>query len=159
MIYINARAIIEREGPEGTEILLQVRDRPGEPKRWEFPGGRLEEFEPVLDALRREVLEETGLTVTELLDETNHVVWRQGETAVECLTPYFVYQTLKGPVDAAGFYFRCRAEGELTQRGDGASGHRWHPIAALRKQFAEAPEGFDWGAGGALAFYLRRQSA
>lgn len=153
-MYVNARAIIERETAGGTEILLQFRERPGELRRWELPGGRLEEYEPILTGLAREVMEETGLAVTEIAGAGSRVEWTGTAATVECLVPYFVYQTLKGPVDSVGFYFRCRAGGDLTTAGDGASGHRWFPLADLRELFACRPDDFDWLTQGALRFYL-----
>lgn len=158
MIYVNARAFIERTTAEGTELLLQLRQKPGEPERLELPGGRLDLFEPVLAALKREVKEETGLTVVEILDDPGRTVTQSEEAQVECLRPFFIYQTIQGPVDSAGFYFRVRAEGELTAAGDGASGHRWLSVRALRKQFSENPESFDWLTQAALDFYLRQFS-
>ncbi len=50
----------------GGEVLLQLRDDiPGivHPGRWALPGGALEPGEDAEDALRREVLEETGIRV------------------------------------------------------------------------------------------------
>jgi 8-oxo-dGTP pyrophosphatase MutT (NUDIX family) len=45
-MYVNARAIIERETSSGTMILIQVRNKPYEGGKWlELPGGRVEEFE------------------------------------------------------------------------------------------------------------------
>jgi len=47
------------------KILVQVRNKPYEGGKWlELPGGRVEEFESLVTALRREVREETGLEVT-----------------------------------------------------------------------------------------------
>lgn len=153
-MYVNARAIIERETTVGREILLQIRDREGEARALELPGGRLEEFEPILDGLAREVREETGLQVTEIIGDTHRTVTRGARARVECLQPFFVYQTVTGPVDSTGFFFRCRADGELTEQGDGAFGHRWLPVAEVDRRFREAPEQFDWLTQGALAFYL-----
>lgn len=65
MFFVNARAIIERVHRNQPEIILQARTKPGE-ESLELPGGRLELFEPILDGLRREVLEETGLTIVEV---------------------------------------------------------------------------------------------
>jgi 8-oxo-dGTP diphosphatase len=74
---------------------------------------------------------------------------------VEFLLPFCAFQTLRGPVDATGFFFRCQAEGELTGRGDGASGHRWFLVDAVAQMFSEDPEQFDWLTRGAISFYLR----
>ena len=74
-MYVNSRAILERDGAEGVEVLLQIRDRPHESRpRLELPGGQVEEFEPILEALVREVREETGLNVTEIIDDTHRHV-------------------------------------------------------------------------------------
>jgi len=153
--YVNARAIIEREGTGGTEVLMQRREKPGQPRRLEFPGGQLEPYEGIVDALRREVHEETGLTVTALLDDANRTVNDAPGGQVECLTPSFVYQTTRGPVDSVGFFFRVRAQGELTRQGDGAGEHQWLPLTELRRRFEVGPDDFDWLTQGALRFYLR----
>jgi 8-oxo-dGTP diphosphatase len=44
-------------------MLLARRAHAPDAGRWDIPGGFLEEGEPPLDGLRRELLEETGLTV------------------------------------------------------------------------------------------------
>ena len=155
-MYVNSRAIVERRVGAEVEVLVQVRDRPGEPRLLELPGGTLEEYEPILDGLAREVREETGLEVVELLDDGGRVVWSVADgPAFECLRPAFVYQTLRGPIDSIGFFFRCRAEGALAEQGDLASGHRWIAVPELRRLMEEAPQTFTGLSQAALAFYLR----
>ena len=56
---VTVDAIIEREG----EILFVKRRNDPFRGRWAFPGGFVEYGERVEDALKREVMEETGLTV------------------------------------------------------------------------------------------------
>ncbi|WP_420688473.1 histidine phosphatase family protein [Deinococcus sp. ME38] len=152
--YVNARAVIERDGPREREVLLQRRVKPGQPRRLEFPGGQLDPFEGITDALAREVREETGLTVSGYLTDLRGTVTVTPAAEVECLTPSFVYQTRRGPVDSVGFFFRVQASGDLTERGDGAAGHEWVPLGEVRRRFRDAPDTFDWLTQAALRHLL-----
>ncbi len=49
----------------GDEILMVLQAGPGEQPAWSIPGGRVEPGEFVVDALIREVREETGIEVVE----------------------------------------------------------------------------------------------
>ena len=69
------RGVIERRiavvfvvDPQG-RLLMQHRsaDAAVSPNQWTMPGGTIEEGEEPMDAARREVLEETGLVVTDLI--------------------------------------------------------------------------------------------
>jgi 8-oxo-dGTP pyrophosphatase MutT (NUDIX family) len=56
--------LVDRQG----RILMQHRDANAHvsPNQWTMPGGRIEEGEEPIEAARREVLEETGIAVSEL---------------------------------------------------------------------------------------------
>lgn len=153
-IYVNARAIIERETDSSLEILLQVRSRPGEPERWELPGGQIDQFEPVLDALAREIREETGLALTLVQEQSGFRCHHGQGTTVETFEPFFAYQTIDGPVDSLGFYFRCQVDGTVTQTGDDAREPTWFTFDDLARTFSEDPDRFDWLTQAALQRYL-----
>ncbi|MBP1694266.1 MAG: hypothetical protein H6Q37_2149 [Chloroflexi bacterium] len=156
-MHVNARAIIERQGPSGTEIVLQVRNKPVEGRTWiELPGGRVEEFEGLLNAVRREVLEETGLKITKIEGELQREVAQTETTEVECLQPFAVYQTLHGPVDSMGIYFRCQGQGELLPKGDDAENARWVSVIQVAAWLEKSPDEFFWIDRAALAYYLNR---
>jgi 8-oxo-dGTP diphosphatase len=153
-IYVNARAIVERAGQFGTEILLQTRSKPGEPERLELPGGQIDPFESVHDALKREITEETGLRITEIHGDQSHRLHQTGSATVETFDPLFAYQTLDGPVDSLGFYFRCWTDGEVVQSGDQTKQPDWYPVDNLRERFSDSPDQFDWLTQAALSRYL-----
>jgi 8-oxo-dGTP diphosphatase len=153
-IYVNARAIIERVSDQGTEVLLQVRSKPGEIERWEFPGGQIDPFESVFAALAREISEESGLTLTHVHGQDRHVSYQASDASVETFEPFFSYQTVAGPVDSLGFYFRCSAEGEIAQHGDMAKEPTWVHVDELRERFERNPGQFDWLTQAALDRYL-----
>lgn len=58
---VAVKAVIRRDG---LVLLLRRAATQGSPGQWDLPGGRIGPGEPLPDALRREVIEETGLTVT-----------------------------------------------------------------------------------------------
>ncbi|HEY9290229.1 MAG TPA: NUDIX hydrolase [Microlunatus sp.] len=155
-MYVNARAIIERRPASdgGPEVLLQTRDKPGQRRQLELPGGQVELFEPLLDALRREVKEETGLEVAAVEGADTRLVASGEQATVECLRPFAVYQTVQGPVDSMGVYFRCTAYGELRpQRGE-SGGAGWVPIDRISSMIARDPEQFSWVDRAGLLQYL-----
>ena len=158
-MHVNVRAIIERETPEGIEIVIQLRNKPVEGGQWiELPGGRLEEYESFLDGLKREVAEETGLRLTRIEGESTKVDSQGNSTNVECLQSFAVYQTTLGPVDSMGAYFRCRAEGELLAAGDDTLGPRWMLVEELDAWLEREPERFSWIDRAGLLYYLQEFS-
>lgn len=158
-MFVNARAIIEQGPDEESMIVVQVRNKPHEGGKWfELPGGRVEEFESLVSALKREVMEETGLEITHI--EGLHTRLESGspDSNVECLTPFAVYQTIKGPVDSMGVYFLCRAEGQLLVTGDDTENIQWMPVWQVEQWMKANPEKFDWVDRAGLLFYLRHKS-
>jgi 8-oxo-dGTP diphosphatase len=133
-MYCNCRAIIERKMEGGIEILVQMRNKPYEGSTLiELPGGRVEEFESLMDVLRREVREETGLDVWYIEGQDTRIETNGVDTNVECIRPYAAYQTLHGPVDSMGIYFRCLAQGQLLDAGDEARHPSWMALSEIAR--------------------------
>jgi 8-oxo-dGTP diphosphatase len=141
MFFVNSRAIIEREVHGQRQIVVQTRSKPNEPAKIELPGGRIEPYESLTKALKREVKEETGLDVYEIEGEETQTdtIGVNPDFEVECITPFAAYQTVKGPIDSVGVYFRCKAKGELLQTGDGTTDIRWIHTEALKKRMDDDP--------------------
>ena len=133
MIYSNARAIIERTIEDRIEVVVQWRNKIGE-ECYEFPGGSVEEFESLFDALKREVKEETGLDVIEATGQDNCIKTDGGfgNFEVECFKPYSVYQTTRGGFDSMGVHFICKVTGEMLSEGDATKDIKWIGLDELK---------------------------
>jgi len=63
---IGVGAVVLRTSPDGVEVLLIRRGKAPRAGEWSIPGGRQEWGETVREAALREIMEETGVTVTGL---------------------------------------------------------------------------------------------
>lgn len=157
MFFVNARAIIEREINGELHIVVQTRAKANERRSTELPGGRIELFESLTEALRREVKEETGLDVYEIEGEETRVDTEgiNPDFAVECIRPFAAYQTIHGPIDSVGYYFRCKAEGELSVIGDETEDVQWIGILELGRRMDSDPLQFSDVDRAGILYYLK----
>lgn len=135
MIFVNVRAIIERKKKHGLEVLIQTRNRKDEPSWYEFPGGQIKEFESITNALKREIFEETGLTVSSIENEKASIIFDKSNStfSTQCIKPYSIYQTIKDPIDSFGAYFRCRVDREINDCGDDVINPHWVTLDKLNE--------------------------
>jgi len=140
-IFFNARAVIRKVENGKSMVLVQRRTRVGEANTYEFPGGCVELGESVLDALKREVMEETGLTVTKIHGVENY----SQQNDIETVQPFSVYYKMNywmhpapvGSYKSVGVHFKCEAEGELLEKGDDTDSIQWVTAETLQAILAE----------------------
>ncbi len=104
---VAAKAIVVN--PAGEVLLIRRSERSTvDPGRWDLPGGKMDDRERLVDALVREVREETGLAVS-------------AEDAV----PFHVSHFVKEPFWVTCVTFLCPAfAGEVSLSGEHGA-HRW----------------------------------
>jgi 8-oxo-dGTP pyrophosphatase MutT (NUDIX family) len=137
--------IIERMNSGSKEILIQERvkqDAPDENGLIEIPAGKIREFENLFDTLRREVFEETGLTVTEIIGENSfQPVKENGYKVIGC-EPFYISQNLKGSYPIMVITFICKVTGNMVLKSDESENIRWISIPELEQTLNNYPERF-----------------
>ncbi len=140
-------AIIERRHDHGNEaeVLIQTRWSPNEDTQYdgtlEIPAGWMEKYENVYEALRREVLEETGLKITKIFPDVKtktHSVKDDGSFA---FVPFCCQQQVKGGKPWVGFVFLCEVENkEPVPQPEEVRDIKWVKKSELKEIFEKTPE-------------------
>ncbi len=125
MIHVNVRGLLVREFEGEKQLIIQLRKKEGKSDVYELPGGRINEYEKIVDGLKREIIEETGLKVKSIYGEESAITTTGDTFTMECIKPFSAYQTLEGPVDSFGIYFICEVEGEPSTTGDETADIHW----------------------------------
>jgi 8-oxo-dGTP diphosphatase len=119
--HLIVSALLHREG----HILLVQERGPGDPQPiWMLPGGRVEHGESVLEALRRELREETGLELA-------------GEAPLA-----FVAHVIGSDEQYMALTFRCEAVGSLSP--DDPDGYILDVAWVKQSEALRRIEGVDW---------------
>ncbi|ALF24502.1 NUDIX hydrolase [Fusobacterium nucleatum] len=136
-------AIIEKIVNNEKYILIQTRQKKDGAETngmLEIPAGKIREYENIFEALKREVKEETGLTITKILGEDRQVSNLIDGNEVISYTPYCVTQNLSGVYSIILNTFLCEAEGELLSETNESQNIHWMKIEDLKKNLKNNPE-------------------
>ena len=127
-------AIIEKVVEGQKCILVQNRikpNNPGENGLLEIPAGKIREFENLFSTLRREVREETGLTITSIEAEAHSNIQHADHYQVLSCEPFCVSQNTSGSYPILVITFLCKASGKLLKESDESQNIRWMPVTKV----------------------------
>jgi 8-oxo-dGTP pyrophosphatase MutT (NUDIX family) len=158
-------ALIERDHAgvkdgEEPEILVQTRWKPDRGPHYsgtlEIPAGGMYRYEKVYDAVKREVLEETGLRVISFDSDIRTKTYAPHHDDCFAFVPFCCQQQLNGGLPRVGFVFLCQVENaEPTPQHDEVRDIRWMKTSELRTIIEEAPECVFTLQLGVLDYYLQ----
>lgn len=129
-------AIIEENENGEDYILIQERmkeDNILENGLLEIPAGKIREYENIFQGLRREVLEETGLTITEIEGEKDVVECKCNGYTVISFNPFYSSQNLSGVYSIMLQTFICKAKGNLLKESNESIDIRWIKLTELKE--------------------------
>jgi 8-oxo-dGTP pyrophosphatase MutT (NUDIX family) len=138
-------AIIEREHEGEIEVLIQTRWKPERDPLYagtlEIPAGGIHRYENVYEAVKRAVLEETGLRVTGFYPDIHTKTYAPKDDDCFAFVPFCCQQQLKRGIPRIGFVFLCQVEdAEPGPRPEEVCHIRWMKKVDLRKLFEVTPE-------------------
>lgn len=136
-------AIIERDVNGRRCVLVQTRQKDGGGDtngKLEIVGGKIREYEDIFQALRREVWEETGLTVTVIRGENGKVLDEASNAAFQSFEPFCITQNLGGAYSILLLTFLCEAEGEPLKETNETTDICWMPVTELKESVEKHPE-------------------
>ena len=129
-------AIIEKIVNNEKYILIQTRQKEDGAETngmLELPAGKIREYENIFEALRREVKEETGLSITKILGEDNQISNFIKGNEVISYTPYCITQNLSGAYSIILNTFLCETKGELLTETNESQNIHWIKIEEFKK--------------------------
>jgi ADP-ribose pyrophosphatase YjhB (NUDIX family) len=141
LVVPNVGAVVLSE--EGDQILLQRRDKPGEPVRGklEIPGGRWRAGESPEQAVAREVAEETGVVIVGSVPGVDRVAMGKHRSCA-IARPVAVINGLEGTYPSLHVLFECVGRGTPRAQPGETADPRWWPIQDARALLIEKPEAF-----------------
>ena len=108
----------------------------------EIPAGKVRAFENVYDCLRREVLEETGLKVTYIVDEDKSKIYEAGSYKVVNYKPFSCSQNIKEDYPIMVEVFICQVTGDFIVSSDEARDFKWVSVTEIGKMLNEEADSF-----------------
>lgn len=155
-------SIIERDRDGETEIFLQTRWKPNKDPKYsgllELPAGKILAFENVYDALRREVLDETGLKIIEIYPNIKTKIYSPSEDGAFAFVPFCCQQQIKNGKPWIGFVFICKVKDEEPKLcKDECIDAIWMKKSELKRIFEETPEKIFTLQLGVLDYYFKNR--
>lgn len=143
LVVPNVAAVVYSEARG--EILLQRRDKVGEAVRGrlEVPGGRWRAGESAAAAVRREVFEETGVSVIEMLTDSTEFDFPAG-LAMEASRPAVVVAGLHGAYPAVLVAYECIGVGIPRPLAGESAAPAWWGLGDARDHLERDPDDFVW---------------
>ena len=128
-------AIIEKEENGEKYILIQTRQKENAGTQngmLEIPAGKIREYENIFDTLRREVMEETGLSITEIVGENDIIEDDLSGYKVITYSPFSITQNLSGGYSLIVQVFICKAKGNLVKETNETKDIHWITVDELK---------------------------
>ena len=143
-------------------ILMQTRWKPKEDPVYsgtlELPAGHIYSYEDVHEALKREVLEETGLNVRIIEPDTRTKKFTPRDDCAFGFKPFCAHQQLKNGLPWIGFAFICEVEdGKFVAQESETKDQQWISENKIKTMIKNKPEKIFTFHIPTLAFYFQEK--